>query len=89
MDGLEPSRFMVKKQSYLIDEEYKKLIIHRDQQKPFIAEKESELNIVDTEYLEIHDQKESLQQDKNIKMEAVEFSRMLTRYLQSSHFIKD
>ena len=55
MDGLEPSRFMVKKQTYLIDEEYKKLIILRDQQKPFIAEKESELKIVDTEYIEIHE----------------------------------
>ena len=80
MDGLEPSRFMVKKQTHLIDEEHKKLVILGDQQKPFIAEKDSELKIVDADYFEIHEQKEALQQDKNTKMEAVEFSRMLIRY---------
>ena len=55
----------------MIDEELKQLVQEKEHQKPFIAEKESELQKVDAEYLEIHDVQEAFQHEKTTKMDIV------------------
>ena len=56
MDGLEPFRLIVQKQEQAIEKQKKILSQMFEQYKPFIPEKQSELQIVDAEYQTVYEQ---------------------------------
>ena len=66
MDGFEPQRKLAKIQGRIIDEEQTKWQLLGDEQRPLISENNAVLKIVDSHYLEIHEQKESYQNEKNV-----------------------
>ena len=67
----------------------KKLHLKNEQQKPFIAEKQSEMKELDAEYLIVNEKQESFKQEKEAKVDAIELKRIITRVQQSRYFIQD
>ena len=81
MNGLEPVRVIVKEKEHQIAYEIKKLLLQTEQLMPFVKERESELSLVDAQYLKIHDKQEALKQEKTDVLIKIDFPRLYSRIL--------
>ena len=77
------------KEEHRIDKKITDLVVLEEQQKPFITDKQAELEIVDADYHEIHKKQESFQQEKNDKLHTLEFPRIHARILTSCYSMQE